>query len=174
MTPQFGASFCIRSRYYAIATAVMGLLFNVLSQRAWGRQLLLTYPGFFTLGLFSEDGPTEEMLHKTSWKTTFVGRGWANASPDTVPGGGFDLVTRTSVSGPEPGYIATSIMFAILARTVLEDAETLPATGGVFTPGALIGMGGVAAVRKLVARLCEAGIQFKVEEAPKTVVPKAD
>ena len=40
LTPQFGASFCVSTRYYAAATAAVGLLFGLLARRAWGRALL--------------------------------------------------------------------------------------------------------------------------------------
>ena len=64
----------------------------------------------------------------------------------------------TRVSGPEPGYAATSIMFVELARCLLEDRASLPVRGGVFTPGA------VFYNSSLITRLKAAGIQFTVIE----------
>ena len=69
---------------------------------------------------FSDAGPTEETLRKSSFKAVFIGRGWTLAPPDTLPETTFDREVRTSVSGPEPGYLATSKMFSAMARHVLE------------------------------------------------------
>ena len=135
LTPQFGASFCVSTRYYAAATAGVGLLFGLLARRAWGRALLLRHPGLFSLGLFSDAGPTDAFLRKAKFSAVFLSRGWSNAgradappSADGVGGaggaggaggtGGFDRFVRTSVSGPEPGYIGTSKMFSAMARCV--------------------------------------------------------
>lgn len=49
----------------AAMTAVMGLVFNVLAARSWGRSLLLKHPERFTLGAFSDAGPSEETLKAT-------------------------------------------------------------------------------------------------------------
>ena len=171
LTPQFGASFCVAGAKWALATAVMGLLFNVLSARSWGRKLLLKHPKLFTLGAFTDEGPSEATLAASSWKTTFFGKGWAQASAEAPPKTGFDVLVRTSVSGPEPGYIATSLMFLAMARCVLEDRPLLGVSGGVFTPGALVGSGGSVGVNRLVERLRRVGIRFEVEEK-RAITPK--
>lgn len=171
LTPQFGASFCVQSFFWAAATSTCGLLFNVLSKRAWGRQLLLKHPDFFTLGMFSEEGPTEEYLSKASFRAIFFGRGWSDAEPDSPPSSALDTVVRTSVSGPEPGYIATARMFTVMARHVLEDRPLFGVSGGVFTPGGLCGSGGAPAIQKLVSRLSAVGVKFTAEDR-KTLPPK--
>jgi short subunit dehydrogenase-like uncharacterized protein len=173
LTPQFGASFCVSSLFYACSTALAGGVFNLLAQRAWGRAMLLKYPQFFSRGVFSEEGPTEEMLAATSWRTTFFSKGWAKATVDTQPSTGHDLACRTSVSGPEPGYLATALMYLTMARTVLEDKRNLPVEGGVFTPGALVGSGGPSAVSALVDRLRKVGIRVDVDVPPHPITPKA-
>ena len=71
---------------------------------------------------------------------------------------------RTSVSGPEPGYIATAQMFSAMARHVIEDRPLLGVSGGVFTPGGLVASGGADAINQLVQRLRTAGIKLEVEE----------
>jgi short subunit dehydrogenase-like uncharacterized protein len=65
----------------------------------------------------------------------------------------------TRVSGPEPGYVATPIIFVQLAKCLLEERTTLPAQGGVYTPG------GLFYKSSLIARLKDAGIGFTVLEA---------
>ena len=165
LTPQFGASFCVASASWAAATAGAGAVFGFLSKYAWGRKLLLANPGAFTLGMFSDEGPTEDYLGKAAFKAVFFGRGWSTAHPDSPPlEQNFDVVVRPSVSGPEPGYIATARMFSALARHVLEDRKLLGVSGGVFTPGGLTGSGGAVAIQTLVERLRSVGIKFEVEE----------
>jgi len=60
--------------------ALAGALFNALSGSGWGRALLLRQPALFTLGAFSDEGPSEERLAATSWKSVFFGRGWSEQS----------------------------------------------------------------------------------------------
>jgi len=102
----------------------------------------------------------------------FLAKGWSHASPESVPATGFDSAVRTSVSGPEPGYHATALMFSVMARTVLEDRASFGVAGGVFTPGGLVGSGGAAAVRKIVQRYRGVGICFEAEER-RAIVPRA-
>ena len=101
------------------------MLFGLLAKRAWGRALLLRHPGLFSLGLFSDAGPTDAFLRKSSFCAVFLSQGWSKAGLDGTAGasgaggaGGFDRFVRTSVSGPEPGYIGTSKMFSAMARCV--------------------------------------------------------
>ena len=107
------------------------MLFGLLARRAWGRALLLRHPGLFSLGLFSDAGPTDAFLRKSSFCAVFLSQGWSKAGLDGTAGaagaagagcaggaGGFDRFVRTSVSGPEPGYIGTSKMFSAMARCV--------------------------------------------------------
>ena len=173
LTPQFGASVCVNSTFWAAMMATMGLLFNLLASLGpLGRSILLRHPRLFTLGAFSDEGPTEEMLAATSWTTTFFGKGWAKAQVDagtdtpTPPGGQLDTTVVVKVSGPEPGYIATARMFAMMGRTILDDRAELTAhaPGGVYTPGALLGGGGTATISRVVERLREVGVVFETGE----------
>ena len=165
LLPQFGASFCVGSAKYAALTTLMGGLFNMLASRNWGRKLLLRNPKAFTLGLFSEEGPSQAFLDGASFRTVFFGKGWANvAETPPSPTTPFDMEVVCSVSGPEPGYVATGRMVVALARALLEDRELFAFEGGVFTPGALFGSsGGAKGVERLVERLAPLGISFQVE-----------
>lgn len=187
LTPQFGASFCVSSPARAAAVALVGSVFNLLATYAWGRSLLLRYPQAFTMGAFSEVGPSEDALSKLSFKAIFLASGWTKArappphsnpdanadsqpelrtqaSADAPPTAELDTFVRAAVSGPEPGYVATSKMFAAMARFVLEERARLSASCGVFTPGGLAGSAGPAAVLELIARLRKVGISFAVED----------
>lgn len=169
LTPQFGASFCVQSPIWAAVVAAAGAVFNTLASSRLGRAVLLRHPRLFTLGAFSEAGPTQQRLAASSFTTTFVGYGWAAA--DAPAGGGtpappptgLDTTVLVRVSGPEPGYIATAKLFLTMARTILDDRPELTkgAPGGVFTPGGLVGGAGAPAVARLVARMGEVGIVFQ-------------
>jgi hypothetical protein len=169
LTPQFGASFCIQGPFWAAVVAAAGGVFSLLASSRLGRALLLGHPRLFTLGAFSEVGPTPQRLAATSFTTTFLGYGWAAAD---APGGGgrpappptgLDTTVTVRVSGPEPGYIATARLFLTMARTILQDRPELArrAAGGVYTPAGLVGGAGTAAVARLVARMGEVGILFQ-------------
>ena len=97
-----------------------------------------------------------------SRKTYFYGRGWSDGAA-ALTAAPFDRHVVCSVSGPEPGYIATGLMFAVMARAVLEDRQVLKVRGGVFTPGGLLGSGGAAAVHAFIGRCNAVGVVFKVE-----------
>ena len=104
-----------------------------------GPLLLLRFPQTLSAGAFSHEGPSEEMLAKSTFRTVFFGAGYSDGG---AAGGAFDRRVTCSVSGPEPGYIATALMFGAMARTLLDDRAGLGLKGGVFTPGALVGGGG--------------------------------
>jgi short subunit dehydrogenase-like uncharacterized protein len=68
-----------------------------------------------------------------------------------------DLSIVCRVSGPEPGYIATPLMFLAVTQTVLQERDSLAcAAGGVFSPGAALWGSGI------LDRLRSAGIAFDV------------
>jgi short subunit dehydrogenase-like uncharacterized protein len=70
-----------------------------------------------------------------------------------------DYVEGTRFVAWQPGYVATPIIFLELAQCLLEERGSLPAQGGVFTPGALFADSG------LIDRLRRAGIDFTVLDA---------
>ena len=161
LLPQYGAAFCVTSTMSAWMVAATGALFNFLAARAWGRSLLLRFPQTLSAGAFSHEGPSEEMLAKSTFRTVFFGDGYSDGG---AAGGAFDRRVTCSVSGPEPGYIATALMFGAMARTLLDDRAGLGLKGGVFTPGGLVGSGGAPAIRRLVERLGAVGVKFTVDE----------
>ena len=176
LTPQFGASFAIKNQMSTCLVILGGLAFNILSGYAWGRKLLLAYPQTFTMGAFSEAGPTEEMLAAVTWKSVFFGKGWSEGSVSDnaiqVPASGFDRAVTCSVGGPEPGYISTALMYVTMARFVKEEKGKLGVAGGVFTPGGLVGAGGAPAVNKLITALKAVGIKFEIDSPLVAVTPK--
>ena len=106
------------------------------------------------------------MLQGASFKTLLHGAGYTDGGAASQLSAPPELSVRCSVSGPEPGYIATSAMFAAVGRTILEHRQSLRHQGGVFTPGGLFGSSGPAAVDKLIQQLGNNGIRVAVDSPP--------
>ena len=70
------------------------------------------------------------------------------------------------VSGPEPGYIATPLLFLAMTDVVLEDVakpDHAGATAGCVMPAALVGASGPT-LDSLVERMRGAGIGVVVRD----------
>jgi short subunit dehydrogenase-like uncharacterized protein len=155
----FAASFCVSSRWALLLLTIFGSLFRLLTVWALGRWLLLTFPGLFSWGIFSRQGPSQEQLEKTSFSILLIGKGYSSddVSRQQAP----DREIRVKVTGPDPGYVATPIMLVHAALTLLEERRKIEEAlgkGGVFTPAGLLGG------TSYVDRLQNAGISFKVLE----------
>ena len=132
---------------------VCGGTVMTLASFEWGRNALLQYPEFFSYGLFSHAGPTEQQLKETSFSMDFRIKGYSKTSAEDT------MEMKACVSGPEPGYVATPIIFIVLAKTLLSEyaSGSMP-KGGVLTPA--------AAFRNsptIIGSLNEAGITFTCE-----------
>ncbi|KAG0291689.1 hypothetical protein BGZ98_002927 [Dissophora globulifera] len=163
---QFSAYICIPSFKALAATIFASTVFGLLAQYEFGRRLLLKHPRLFTLGIFSHEGPSRQQLAETSFSETFYAQGYSQALRDQHPNAEElrqvkpDVSIVTSVSGPEPGYVATPKMTVQACYTLLLQKAVVP--NGVLTPA-------VAFARtNLIERLQEQGIVFStVHEASK-------
>lgn len=157
LAPQYAAYVGFASRYWHCVTMLCGGLFACLAGCGQcGRSCLLGCPGCFTCGAFTAEGPSQSQMEACSFKMKMIAKGYSSidkaaAEPQVPP----DMEIRTMVSGPEPGYVATPIIFLAVADTVLEERAAL-ANGGVFTPGALLH------ATTLLERLNTAGVKFEV------------
>lgn len=141
---------------YKMQMMLRGGAFQTLAQWGWGRSLLLAHPKFFSNGVFSHEGPSDEQVEQTSFKIEFVAK-----STD----GSKTVLTR--FSGPDPGYIGTASLVCGAALTILDlkhrkkyeplsHATEIAMKGGVYPPGfAFKGT-------KMMERLENRG--FKIEE----------
>ena len=104
----------------------------------------------------------------------FFGYGWSEATTDKQPNHGFDRKVVCSVSGPEPGYIGTALMYLQMARFVREERPKykMSIDGGVYTPGGLVGSGGPNAIKTLIDMMGSVGITFAVDEPLTAMTPK--
>jgi hypothetical protein len=76
---QYGAYAAVNSWGYMALTALCGAVAYPLASFEQGRALLLSYPGLFTAGMFSHQGPTEQQLKNSAFKMTFYAEGFSSA-----------------------------------------------------------------------------------------------
>lgn len=128
----------VGSFWNGIMVIVVASVFGIMAKVSLGRSLLKKFPKFFSFGIVSTDGIARESLLKSSFSHTIIGYGWdekladIDAQHDSPP----SKKIITKVSGPDPGYIATSTFLVHSGMTLLFDREKLPGPGGVLTPGA--------------------------------------
>lgn len=79
-TVHYGAYFSVKSYYTFLLFAVFGKMMEVLAQYGWGRSLLLTFPGFFSFGVFSKQGPTQKQMEGTTFQMDFFGEGYSKGT----------------------------------------------------------------------------------------------
>eukprot|EP00658_Telonema_sp_P-2_P061478 TRINITY_DN50182_c0_g1_i1.p1 TRINITY_DN50182_c0_g1~~TRINITY_DN50182_c0_g1_i1.p1 ORF type:complete len:468 (+),score=81.50 TRINITY_DN50182_c0_g1_i1:162-1565(+) len=156
LTPQYAAYIGIESCWWKSIVCCCGALFQCCAGCACGRSCLLGCPGCFSCGSFSSEGPSPEQLSQTSFTMRFYASGFASRQHGEVTVGDPDMRMVTEVRGPEPGYVATPIVFVELAKCLLEERDALCGSGGVFTPG------GLFYESTLIERLGMAGVTFEV------------
>ncbi|TRY99802.1 hypothetical protein DNTS_014875, partial [Danionella cerebrum] len=121
-----------------------------------GLMFWFMFPEIFSFGLFSKTGPSRKQMNGTSFCLRFLGKGY---TPDQDPSQGKpNFTVSTQITGPEPGYIATSITMVQAALTLLNEPLCLPSQGGVFTPGSVFSR------TSLIERLNNHGIQFSLKD----------
>ncbi|EER08547.1 conserved hypothetical protein [Perkinsus marinus ATCC 50983] len=124
-----------------------GILVFLFSLFEIGRKLLLNFPEAFTHGMFSRRGPTVDQMETTNYKIDLFGRGYSSEKALEGHPNKPDVEIRASVTGPDPGYNATSGIFTTLAMVLLTEKDTLATKeGGVYTP-AVVFRGSTAARR---------------------------
>ncbi|CAO1407401.1 unnamed protein product [Diamesa tonsa] len=130
----------------------------LISQFKFGRKLLLDYPRFFTAGIVSHKGPTEESAENTHFQITLVGEGWKDNSSESTGNYTNPMNKKiiTKVTGDNPGYGATCIALLLTATTILNENKKMPDNGGVFPPAAAFKN------TSLINELCNNGFTFEV------------
>jgi len=146
---QYGAYICMNNILEVMVSMLFGLFLAILSPFKWGRELLIKYPRFFSLGCFSPTGLTKKELSERSFSMVMYGYGYSQESQLSGPQ---DRALGLRINGPEPGYVATPIFLVQAAYTILDD--DLPNKGGVYTPGVAFNN------TSLIERLIKSGIEF--------------
>ncbi|UZJ54455.1 hypothetical protein CBS101457_003775 [Exobasidium rhododendri] len=133
---QFAAWISIPSLRVLFLLALYFSVFSLLSKYSTGRKLLLRHPKVFTMGVFSHEGPTLQQLEDTTFVTTLTARGHSQKSFEAASVKEPDVKTVIKIRGPEPGYIATPILFVAVALTILQEEGQVHK--GVSVPGAAL------------------------------------
>uniref|UniRef100_A0A8B9GWP1 Saccharopine dehydrogenase-like oxidoreductase n=1 Tax=Astyanax mexicanus TaxID=7994 RepID=A0A8B9GWP1_ASTMX len=154
---QYGAYVGVGGVSSVVKLLFAGLMFWILVQFSFGRNLLIKFPRFFSFGYFSKEGPTQKQMEGSSFRFGFYGEGYTEGQDPSE--GKPNAKIRTLVQGPEAAYVATPIAMVQAAFTILNEPDSLPKKGGVYTPGAAF------AKTTLIDRLNKHGIQFSVNEA---------
>jgi len=148
----------MKSLFWAVLLSIWLLIFSFFIQFEWSRKLLKAYPDLCSFYMFRESGPTRLQMDQASFSYWFFGYGWPNKLESADEQHLDKPNTRTVVrcDGPDAGYYATSGCVLSAALTILNDKDSLPKHGGVYTTAAAFGRS------KIYDRLREFGITFQV------------
>nr|CAD7616923.1 unnamed protein product [Timema genevievae] len=73
---QVQAYVAFKSFLTVLVVILMGGVFGLLARSKFGRKLLLKYPGIFSGGTVSHEGPSEDSMKNTHFSITLFGEGW--------------------------------------------------------------------------------------------------
>lgn len=131
-------SYIVVNKLYEVFGFIMIALFILLlAPLKFTRKLLLNYPEYFTFGIFTNQGPKEEIVENMNFEMTLIGRGWKKETFDNMKNnnyGSTDKEVRVVVSGSNPAYGSTSVALLLSAKTILFESSKIPHCG-VITPG---------------------------------------
>uniref|UniRef100_A0A0K8WKA4 Saccharopine dehydrogenase-like oxidoreductase n=2 Tax=Bactrocera latifrons TaxID=174628 RepID=A0A0K8WKA4_BACLA len=121
-----------KSLLYAVFVPWLISLVTLFAQYSWTRKVLMMFPKVFTLGILTEEGPTEDNMEGHSFEMVFKTTGWTkdqtlNEQPKQ------QLWTR--LSGRNPFYAMTAVGLLASAKIILLEKDKLPGSGGVISPG---------------------------------------
>lgn len=91
---------------------------------------------FVFLSFFFQLGPTVEQLKGTSVDLTITGRGYSKKAFESGTAKEPDVKAVIKIRAPEPGYVATPILFVAVARVILQEESKIHR--GVSVPAAAL------------------------------------
>lgn len=143
-----------------ILLGLIGAVFTTFARVQFGRNLLLKYPRFFSLGMFAnnQQRPSKEKIENTKFCLSLIGKGWTEKS--TNPEDKFKEPPNkgilVQVKGTNPVYGITSKCIVLASIMILTEPFKMPKTGGVFSPAALF------AETSLIDELNENDVSFEL------------
>ncbi|XP_066961736.1 saccharopine dehydrogenase-like oxidoreductase isoform X2 [Macrobrachium rosenbergii] len=157
---QFQQFLGFRSAFTAIGLIFGMAYFAVICYFSWTRKLLLKYPEIMTAGAFRRAGADREALKNLRFTSTIIGQGWSETllSGSDQHSEAPDSSITVKISGPDPGYGATSLMMVACAMTILREKQMCAGRGGVMTPGVAF------AETSLIDRIVDRGMTVSVEQ----------
>ncbi|KAK7573512.1 hypothetical protein V9T40_010703 [Parthenolecanium corni] len=137
---QYYPYYIVNSFATLLGLVLIGFFLVTLGNFGWGQRLLIRYAEFFSLGTTSRTGPSEQTRVSATTVFRFKGIGWSSDIADsfqqkekiTVPANK-EMITEISLADAGYGFTATAIILG--AFTILDECDSMPSTGGVYTPG---------------------------------------
>ncbi|XP_049871021.1 saccharopine dehydrogenase-like oxidoreductase [Pectinophora gossypiella] len=115
--------------HFVVVTPIF-FLYYILCKMACFSKLLFKFPRVFSFGLASHKGPSDKMRLDTKYSFTMTGKGKSGEGQASLEN---DVSLTIKVSGSDPGYYTTAIVFICSAIDILTDRSNMP-TGGVISP----------------------------------------
>nr|CAD7603121.1 unnamed protein product [Timema genevievae] len=141
----------------ALAVWVLGGLLLLAAKFKAGREFILKHPRLLSGGLVGFD-PSEKAMSNLYFSFTLYGKGWKDKMTEPTDQH-TEKPNRTlvvKVSGNNPAYGATCVALVLSAVTVVQQADKMPASGGVYTPGVAFGK------TTLIEDLNKHGVKFEL------------
>nr|CAD7204882.1 unnamed protein product [Timema douglasi] len=141
----------------ALAAWVLGGLLLLAAKFEAGREFILKHPRLLSGGLVGFD-PSEKAMNNLHFSFTLYGKGWKDkmAEPTDRHAEKPDKTLVVKVSGNNPAYGATCVALVLSAVTIVQQADKMPASGGVYTPGVAF------AKTTLIEDLNKHGVKFEL------------
>ncbi|XP_064120928.1 saccharopine dehydrogenase-like oxidoreductase isoform X2 [Macrobrachium nipponense] len=157
---QFQQFLGFRNAFTAIGLICGMAYFAVVCYFNWTRKLLLKYPEIMTAGAFRRAGADREALKDLKFTSTIIGQGWSETllSGSDQHSEAPDSSITVKISGPDPGYGATSLMMVACAMTILREKQKCAGRGGVMTPGVAF------AETSVIDRMVDRGMTVTVKQ----------
>ena len=77
-TVHFTASVSVTSKWNLLLLGILNFIFSTLAAWQLGRLLLLSFPEFFSFGVFTKKGPTHEQMQASSFSMLLIGKGYSS------------------------------------------------------------------------------------------------
>lgn len=151
----FAGYFCFASYLSVLYFSYLGFILSLGARFQWFRNWMISHPDMASLGIFKSNGPSQKQLNESSFAMTFIGRGTTQQ--------GSNLEIRTTVKGPEMGYVATPILVAGCASMLLDREVRKYVPHGVLTPAAAFNCAAETIIRKLDSRGVHFAVSSKLE-----------
>jgi len=151
----------LSSLYMSLLTMLIGVIFGILASFKFGRYLLENFPGVFSLGYVTKAGPPKERAEGSFFKMTIKGLGWKDYddNADSIIKDPYNREVTVVAQGKNIGYGATCEYMVQSALTILQEIESMPGNGGVFTPG--YAFANTSIVNRLNNKGCTFDVSFK-------------
>ncbi|KAK2582606.1 hypothetical protein KPH14_004894 [Odynerus spinipes] len=154
---QFHEYVTFKSFFQVLAIIIMSAILFLMTKFSYGRNLILKYPGLFTLGYITHEPPKEDSLNNAHISLIFLARGWKEklSEPTDVHADPPNKEMVTKVSGTN-AYVITAVALILSAVTILKESDKMPKGGGVLTSGAAFSK------TSIIDELNKNGITFEV------------